>query len=126
MTITVTGSGGFDNVTKWLKEVQNVPPKNAYDKLGKMGVDGLRQNTPADTGETAAMWDYKIVVGKNSSEVAFINTAHSYNDVNMAKLIRLGYVNGTGGYVPPRDYITPAMSRVYSIAGDMIIKELLK
>lgn len=126
MLISTSSSGGFDNITKWLKDVQNATPKNAFNKLGMEGVDGLRRNTPADTGETASMWDFKIVEGQGSSELVFINTAHSHTDVNIAKLIRLGYVNGTGGYVPPRDYITPAMSRVYSIAGDMIMKELLK
>src|SRR5699024_4781669 len=126
MSLSISSSGGFDNITKWLKNTQNATPKNAFNKLGKEGVDGLRMNTPADTGETASMWDFKIVEGKSSSELFLINTVRSHTDVNIAKLIRLRYVNGTGCYVPPRDYITPAMSRVYSIAGDMIMKELLR
>lgn len=124
---TFTTSGGFDNITKYLKKVQSADASNTLHAMGREGVESLKRTTPTgDTGQTAMGWGYSVTKVRNGVELSFHNNAHPQESVNIAKLIRLGHGTGTGGYVPPYDYITPALSHMYRTAGDRIAKELFR
>ena len=106
--------GSFDNTREWLNRLTvNDSVTQAMESIGKQGVDALSSRTPVDTGQTASGWGYELTTGRHQSELALYNTAHPHVSGNMARMIYTGYSTGTGGYVPPRDYITPAMTPIY-------------
>jgi hypothetical protein len=79
----------------------------------------LSAATPVETGETAHSWTYEVRQSKGSYEIVWKNT-HVVNGANIALLIQYGHGTGTGGYVPGRDYINPAMKPVF----DKILAEV--
>ncbi|MEG0239487.1 MAG: HK97 gp10 family phage protein [Anaerorhabdus sp.] len=96
-------------------------------KIGESGVIALRAGTPIGaTGQTARGWKYKITSNKRGAELAFYNTAHPQASANVAKLIQFGHGTKTGGYVPPRDYINPALRNIFNRAADDIAKEVFR
>lgn len=127
MRIGISSSGSFNNITSWLTNAQHKSPNKVLKSLGNEGVRSLSEFTPiGETGQTSMGWSFVISKVGKQYELAFINRAHPGESVNIAKIIRLGHGTGTGGYVPPNDYITPAMSNVYKTAGDRIAKEMFK
>lgn len=127
MRIGISSSGSFNNITSWLTNAPNKSPNRVLKALGNEGVRSLSEFTPiGETGQTSMGWSFVISKSSKQYELAFINRAHPGESVNIAKIIRLGHGTGTGGYVPPNDYITPAMSNIYKTAGDRIAKEMFK
>lgn len=125
MRIETTSSGSFQNTTNWLSQSMNKSPETALNNIGNEGVAKLKNATPrGETGQTASGWDFRVKRLSTGAEVAFINTAHPESAVNVAKLIQFGHGTGTGGYVPPRDYINPALKDTFNSAGDRIAKEM--
>lgn len=114
-------SGSFDRTIKHLRKLGRKDFRNALNQIGDLGTPILSANTPVgDTGETAAGWTK--VVKKN--EVGWANNAHPNESVNIAKIIQTGHGTGTGGYVPPHDYIGPSMDAIAERASQIIEKEL--
>lgn len=127
MRLSIETSGSFNNITKWLNELPNKDPSSTLNSIGKEGVSALSQATPiGETGETAMGWRHKVSKVQGGREVAFVNNAHPEAQVNVAKIIQLGHGTGTGGYVPPYDYINPALQGVFKSAGDRLAKEMFK
>ena len=127
MRIGISTSGSFKNITSWLTNAQHKSPNKVLKSLGNEGVRALSEFTPiGETGQTSMGWSFVISKTSKQYELAFINIAHPGESVNIAKIIRLGHGTGTGGYVPPNDYITPALSNIYKTAGDRIAKEMFK
>ena len=127
MRIGISSSGSFKNITTWLTNAKNRSPNKVLKSLGNEGVRSLSEFTPiGETGQTSMGWSFVISKSSKQYELAFINQAHPGESVNIAKIIRLGHGTGTGGYVPPNDYITPALSNIYKTAGDRIAKEMFK
>lgn len=123
MRVDIVTKGDFRNITNWLNGVKDKSPTLVLRDIGREGVESLSRATPiGETGETAMGWDYTI----DGSEVAWINRAHPEAAVNIAKIIQTGHGTGTGGYVPPYDYITPAMEMVYRRASERIQREMIK
>lgn len=114
--------GSFDNTIKKLEKLASKDFTPTLSKIGDLGVRNLSANTPVgETGETAAGWK-KVVKDK---EVFWANNAHPQEYVNIAKIIQLGHFTGTGGYVPPTDYMTPSMDVTFMQASALIKKELI-
>lgn len=127
MRITISSTGEFKNAINWLQKTSKKVPTTSLNAIGKQGVNALRGATPKGaTGQTAGGWNYKIKRTGYGADVVWYNTAHPGESVNIAKIIQLGHGTGTGGYVPPIDYINPALSGVFSNAGDVIARELFK
>lgn len=127
MRITVTTKGDFKNTISWLQKTSKKVPTNSLNQIGKQGVSALRGATPRGaTGQTSMGWQYKIKRTGYGADVVWYNTAHPGESVNIAKIIQLGHGTGTGGYVPPIDYINPALSGVMADAGDKLARELFK
>lgn len=127
MRIDVSTSGNFNNITAWLTNAQKKSPDTALRAIGNEGVAALSQYTPVgETGQTSMGWGYEIIKDSKGYELAFVNRAHPGEAVNIAKIIRLGHGTGTGGYVPPYDYITPAMTHIYKSFGDRMAKEMFR
>lgn len=125
MKVTFDSKGDFDNAIKFLGKCTNMEPRSILEKYAKIGVESLRANTPKRSGETAAGWDYRIIQNGNKNlEVEFYNHAHPELNVNLAVLIQLGHGTRTGGYVPPVNYIQPAMNPIYKAVGDELVRRL--
>lgn len=118
--------GSFDNVREWLNRIaQDDLTVQTMEAMGQAGVESLAEHTPKDTGQTAASWGYDLKVGRNESELSWYNTAHPHVSGNIARMIYTGHGTGTGGYVPPRDYITPAMTPIYDQAIYKVVEAIM-
>lgn len=127
MRLEITTSGDFSNTINWLKESQRKQPRRTLRRLGEEGIRALKAATPVgETGETARGWQYRITSDRTGSELYYYNNAHRGTQVNVAKLIQLGHGTGTGGYVPPRNYIKPALGKLFAQAGDQMAEEMFK
>lgn len=126
MRINMDIIGSFDGVREWLNRLTTDDLTiQVMEGMGQMGVDALSKNTPVDTGETASSWGYDLKVGINESELSWYNYAHPQVSGNMARMIYTGYGTGTGGYVPPRDYITPVMSPLFEDAAYKAVEAIM-
>lgn len=84
----------------------------ALNAGGRKGVEALSMYTPKDTGLASSSWGYTI---EKDSDGATI-TWHNYDiegGYNVALLIQYGHGTGTGGYVPPRDFVNPALVPIF-------------
>lgn len=125
MNINIDVVGSFDRTREWLNRLgQDKMMINVMEHMGQAGVDSLERTTPKDTGETASSWGYDLQVRRNKSELSWYNTAHPHVPGSIARMIYTGHGTGTGGYVPPRDYITPAMNPIYEQAVYRIVEEM--
>lgn len=112
MGITVQADGSFANTQRFLQRLKSSQIFAILDRYGPMGVTALQAATPVESGETAQSWTYEIRQSKGSHEIVWKNT-HVVNGANIALLIQYGHGTGTGGYVPGRDYINPAMKPIF-------------
>lgn len=118
--------GSFDNTREWLSRLgQDDLTIQTMESMGQAGVENLAATTPKDTGQTAAGWGYDLTVRMNQSELSWYNTAHPQVSGNLARMLYTGYATGTGGYVPPRDYITPAMESIYKDATYKVVEAIM-
>lgn len=125
MDIKFETTGNFDNLTSWLNKAgSSQQASSVLNDIGKAGVTALANKTPVNTGETAASWAYDVKVGRSESEVSWYNTGHPSISGNLALMLHTGYVTGTGGYVPPRPYITSAMEPIYSEASNRLMEAI--
>lgn len=121
MSISVTTSSDFSKTFKYLGKLESFKKQKLraiLQKYGELGVKRLQDLTPKDTGETASRWSYTIEDDGKKCTLSFLNDAQN-NGIPIAILIQYGHGTGTGGYVPPNDYINPAMEPVFKqIAND--------
>lgn len=110
--ITFHHKGDLSKTQKFLTHALKADYQKILDKYGQMGVKALADNTPMDTGTTAASWYYKIEKKYNSIIMYWGNT--NVNDgVQIAILLQYGHATGNGGYVQGSDYINPAMRPIF-------------
>ena len=126
MKISFESKGDFNVTRDWLKRVTNRNPSMVLNQIASEGVRNLSNNTPKDTGETAAGWESDVKTNGDTTEISWKNTAHPESKVNVAKLIEVGHGTGTGGYVPPRPYIKDAMKPIWEEVDKKVVKELIK
>lgn len=122
MKVRLTSKGGFENITRLLKRDNASYQMSMLEECGKYGVEILQQETPRRTGTTALSWEYRIEKHGTVTELYFVNNAHPELEVNLAKLIQLGHSTRNGGYVPPINYIHPAMKQIYKKLGDALVR----
>lgn len=112
MPISITTKGDFRSTIDWLTKIVNSNYKSKFDEYGRMGVEALRAATPVNTGKTADSWTYEVKSSPGRTTIEWKNT-NVNNHVNIALIIQYGHGTGWGGYVPPNDYINPALKPVY-------------
>lgn len=121
----ITASGDFNNIEAWLK--RSVKKQNAgpATELAKMLTSRLAETTPVGSGKTAGAWDYTI--NQNGDNIVIEITNFNINKgVSIARIIHYGHGTGTGGYVPPRPYITQAINDIWSSRIGKILEEMIK
>lgn len=104
--------GSFNNMERYLKRVSKWDPRSILEKHAQAGVNALRAATPADTGLAANSWGYIITGNRNVWTITWTNSDIE-NGFPVAVSIQYGYSTGTGGYIPGRDYINPAIRPIF-------------
>lgn len=125
MKFTSSVKGDFKNISKWLEAVDINNAKGPISRLSERGLRALSAATPQDTGETSQSWVCDVESSGQTIDIYYANGAHPESPVNVAKIIQLGHVN-SGGYVPPRNYIRPAINSVFGTKGENMTKEIFK
>jgi len=115
------------SISKWLQSVNDKDFSGILTPIGEQGVQQLSMTTPVDSGLLASGWDYVVEKEPSRISLSWFNTGHSnMGTLNLARMLYYGHGTGTGGYVPGRDYITPAMAEIFDSSFlDNLIKELI-
>ena len=80
-------------------------------------MEALRDATPKESGLTAESWGYEIEESESSSRIIWTNSHVNQGQV-IAVLLQYGHGTGTGGYVEGRDYINPAIDKIFHRIAD--------
>ena len=121
----ITSSGDFNNIEMWLKRTVKKQNSGPAEKLARMLTDRLRSSTPVGSGKTAQAWDYTITQNGDNIVIEIINS-NINKGVSIARIIHFGHGTGTGGYVPPRAYISQAINDVWSSQIGKMLEEMIK
>lgn len=123
--ITVTCKGDFKKTEKFFGRALKQNYLKDLERFAEQGVRELIQNTPRDTGETAASWNYEIV--KTPSGVNIYWTNNNINKgIPIAILLQYGHGTKNGGYVQGIDFINPSLRPVFEQIADSAWKELIE
>lgn len=123
--IKITQKGDWKKTDLFLNRIKSLFKNGIFDKYGKAGVDALRASTPIDSGETANSWSYNVSIGHSRVTISWENS-HINQGVPIAIILQYGHGTGTGGYVQGRDYINPAMKRIFENMADELWREVTK
>ena len=121
--IEISHKGEFSKTLKHLKKISDVQFDEKLNSFGAMGVDALRVATPRRTGKTAESWDYILTKSGSKIELEWTNS-NVNKGLSIAALIQYGHGVRGGGYVPPFDYINPAMKPVFDKITDGLWSEV--
>lgn len=106
--ITVECTGEFKSLNSILERVKSIFDASKLDKYGEMGVEALKAATPVDTGLAASSWYYFINRTSTGCEIVWANDDIE-NGYNVAIIVDQGHATKRGAYVPPRNFIAPAI-----------------
>ena len=123
MNISLVSNGSFDKAIAYLERLRMLKIDKILESAGQKGVDALRDATPRDTGELANSWSYVITKNGESAKIEWHNSDLE-GGYNVALLIQYGHGTGTGGYVPPKDYINPAIDQVFQELSRLVGEEV--
>lgn len=116
--IRVTASGSTAKMDKFLAQaVKTNTIESRIRSICDAGVRALAAATPAESGATAAAWSYEIVNKGGKIDIYWTNSHQNQGQV-IAVLIQYGHGTGTGGYVPGRDFINPAIRPIFDQIAD--------
>ncbi len=123
LMITFKHKGDFKKTDRFLSGAQKLKIQSLLKRYGAEGVAALAAGTPVASGITANSWDFSITKSKWGYTIAWSNS-HENQGANIAILIQYGHGTGTGGYVPPIDYVNPAMRPIFERIAEDIWKEV--
>ena len=121
--ITVTHTGSYSNIDKFLKFISQEKYLRSIYKYAKKGVEALSNATPVDSGKTASSWNSEVIIGANSINI-YWNNDNINKGVNIAVILQYGHGTRNGGYVQGRDYINPAIRPVFDKMAEELWKEV--
>lgn len=122
--ITVTHSGSYSNLDKFLKFINQEKYLRVIYKYAKKGVEALSNATPVATGKTASSWTSEVIIGVNSINI-YWNNDNINKGVNIAIILQYGHGTRTGGYVQGRDYINPAIRPIFDKMAEELWREVM-
>lgn len=112
MGIRVKQKGNFRKTTLFLKKASTFNPMPILQRYGEIGVEELRKATPVRTGRTAASWYYDIEVTRDGYTITW-NNSNVQNGQNIVLLLVMGHATKRGAWVPPNDFVTPAIQTTF-------------
>lgn len=111
--ITISSHGSFDKALGYLERLRNLKIDQILNATGQKGVDALRDASPRETSELANSWSYVVnYTGPNSAKIEWHNSDLE-GGYSVALLVQYGHGTNHGGYVPPHDYINPAIDPIF-------------
>jgi hypothetical protein len=102
----------FKDTIKFLEYIKSDKIFSGLNAGGRRGVDSLSSATPKDTGRAASSWGYDIKHDNEGYTIEWFNSDIE-GGYNIVILLQYGHGTGTGGYVPGRDFVNPAMRPVF-------------
>lgn len=117
--------GNFDRSIRWLTKLQRAEFYKKVNALAKTGTAALSAATPARSGKTASSWTETVSISGASCKIEWRNS-NVNQGVPIALLIQYGHGTGTGGYVPPLDYINPAMRPIFEKIANDVWQEVIR
>ena len=124
-SIKMESSGHFQRLEQRLQNMKRKKIERMLQTYGPIGVQALASATPERSGKTASSWSYSITSSNGSTKISWTNS-NVNEGVPIAIIIQYGHGTGTGGYVPPVDYINPAMRPVFDDVEQRIREEVSK
>jgi hypothetical protein len=112
MSLSFTTSGSFDKTDKFLAYLGTGNLYNALKSGAERGKEALASATPAESGASAAAWNYTLEVGPGYGAIWWINNHVDADGTPIVVLLEYGHGTGTGGYVQGRDFINPAIAPI--------------
>jgi len=110
--IRITSKGSFEKATDYLERLKMLKYDRILKNAGQRGVDALRDATPrGDSGQLADSWTYEIIHEGSRARIEWHNTDIE-GGFSVALLVQYGHGTNNGGYVPPHDYINPAIQPI--------------
>lgn len=109
--IQITSTGSFENTMDYLERLKMLKYDRILNNAGQQGVDALRAASPRETGELANSWTYEIIHEGSTARIEWHNTDIE-GGYSVALLVQYGHGTNNGGYVPPNDYINPAIKPI--------------
>ena len=127
MKVSISGGSNFD---KTLKELSNLDSaidsvKHGLGSTAQTTVAKLANATPVRSGRTRASWSQETEINQNGAEVTFYNSNLTRSSVPVAILLDKGHYTGTGGYVPPQNFIEPIMKNMAQQVADEAERRLI-
>lgn len=98
--------GNFNKAYSYLDRLNSLTAENILEEGGNTVVEGLKVDTPIDTGKTAESW-YSEVNGKE----VYVCNSNINDGFNVALGLRYGHFTRGGGYVDGRDYISESLDK---------------
>lgn len=121
--VSFTTYGNFNRTEKFLNAIKSSEIYSILEDYGKEGCRVLEQSTPIRTGKTASSWSYKVERHGNSYRLVWLNSNLADDGKTpVVILIINGHGTGTGGYVPPNDFVTEPMRVLCKDAADAVWK----
>ncbi len=109
--IKIVSHGSFEKATDYLERLKMLKYDRILKIAGQKGVDALRAASPRETGELSNSWEYRIIQEGSTARIEWHNTDIE-GGYSVALLIQYGHGTNNGGYVPPQDYINPAIEPI--------------
>lgn len=121
--IRVEHKGSFKDTERWFARMKGREHLKAAEPFVQEGVVALKNATPKRSGKTAESWSGGVDQTASGITLHWDNS-NTVDGVNVAVLIQYGHGTGTGGYVPPTDFINPALKPVMDKAEEAVMKEV--
>ena len=118
----VSSSGAYEKELKRLLN-QSIKP---YDlqPCATRAVGDLRVKTPKRTGKTAERWSSEVTKTGSGIDIIIKNDNTTKDGIPIPILIKNGHGTGTGGYVPPNDFISPIMTALVKDVSSLVERKL--
>lgn len=121
--IQIVSRGSFDKATAYLERLKMLKLDGILSSYGQKGVDALQAASPRETSELAGSWFYTITRGNGLAKIEWHNSDIE-GGYSVALLVQYGHGTNHGGYVPPHDYINPAMDPIFEELSRQIGEEV--
>lgn len=124
--IRLKHTGSFKKTRTFLKNVLNIDQQKVFHEYGQLGVSLLSQETPVDTGKTAASWSYTITQEKDRALLFWTNSNTTASGIPIVILIHYGHGTPSGFYVEGRDFINPVVKKLFDAMAEDLWKEVTR
>lgn len=117
-------SGNFNKTTKFLNTITRGDYlKNKLETYAQKGVEVLSDATPVQTGLTASSWGYIIEYNNEGAKITWTND-NIAKYIPVVMLIVYGHATKSGAYVPPNDFVTPAIRPIFDKLSEDVWREV--